>query len=93
MGYYTKKPVVIEARQLTIHSMADIRQWMEDHGVHVVTYSKPPFRKVTGLVIKTLEGNMVASFSDWVIKGIHQEFYPCKMDIFEKSYQKVEEAP
>ena len=44
----------------------------------------------SGIVIETLEGNMVASPEDWIIKGINGEFYPCKPDIFEKSYELVE---
>ena len=41
--------------------------------------------------IKTLEGNMKVSKYDYIIKGVNGEFYPCKPDIFEKTYEKVEE--
>ena len=41
------------------------------------------------LVIPTLEGNMIASLGDYVIKGVNGEFYPCKPDIFEKTYERV----
>jgi hypothetical protein len=41
--------------------------------------------------IPTLEGTMTASPGDWIIKGLCGEFYPCKPDIFEKSYEIVEE--
>lgn len=40
--------------------------------------------------VKTLEGTMKADPGDWIIKGINGEFYPCKPDIFEKTYEKVE---
>ncbi|MEF9968548.1 MAG: hypothetical protein RR766_08545, partial [Longicatena sp.] len=43
------------------------------------------------LFIKTLEGSMHVSVGDYVIKGIHGEIYPCKKEIFEESYDKVEE--
>ena len=43
------------------------------------------------LTIETLEGNMKINNGDWIIKGITGEFYPCKPDIFEKTYDKVEE--
>ena len=43
----------------------------------------------THLHINTLEGVMTASLGDWIIKGIRNEFYPCKPDIFEKTYEKV----
>jgi hypothetical protein len=42
------------------------------------------------LVIKTLEGNMNASLTDFIIQGVSKELYPCKSDIFEKTYEKVE---
>lgn len=41
------------------------------------------------LIIKTLEGEMLASRTDWIIKGVNGEFYPCKPDIFEKTYEAV----
>ena len=41
------------------------------------------------LFIKTLEGNMVASVRDYIIQGVNGEFYPCKPDIFEKTYEVV----
>ena len=42
-----------------------------------------------GIAIRTLEGTMLASEGDWIIKGIAGEFYPCKPDIFEKTYEPV----
>ena len=42
-----------------------------------------------GFYIPTLEGNMKASFGDYIIKGVKDEFYPCRKDIFEETYQKV----
>ncbi|WP_306542745.1 hypothetical protein [Anaerotignum sp.] len=43
------------------------------------------------LMIQTLEGNMKASPGDWIITGVHGEKYPCKPDIFEKTYELVED--
>ena len=40
-------------------------------------------------MIDTLEGRMKANLFDWIIKGVNGEFYPCKPDIFEKTYEKV----
>ncbi|GAE37140.1 MULTISPECIES: hypothetical protein [Bacillaceae] len=40
--------------------------------------------------IETLEGRMIASPGDWIVKGIHGEKYPVKPDIFEKTYQPIE---
>ena len=45
------------------------------------------------LIIRTLEGDMHASIGDYIIKGVNGEFYPCKPDIFEKTYDLVEETP
>ena len=43
-----------------------------------------------GLVIKTLEGEHLANIGDYIIRGVHGEFYPCKPDIFRETYEKVE---
>ena len=43
------------------------------------------------LIVKTLEGDMKASIYDYIIKGVNGEFYPCKPDIFEKTYEEVNE--
>ena len=79
---YRKRPVVIEATQFdgTIESVESlmIPEVSQDLG------SKT-------LQIPTLEGVMTASPGDFIIKGVNGEFYPCKPDIFEKTYEKVEE--
>lgn len=48
---------------------------------------------ITGkkMIIPTLEGDMEASLGDYIIKGVNGEFYPCKPDIFEKTYEKYKE--
>lgn len=82
---YRKKPVVIEAVQFVDDSAAtiialqefmqrDLRVSYEDPGAPVIK-------------IETLEGVMDASVGDFIIKGVSGEFYPCKPDIFEKSYE------
>ena len=90
MEKYRKKPVVIEAVQLTRATHAAVVSQIVAAGYNTRTFSKPPMRAVTGIVIKTLEGDMEASFGDFIIKGVNGEFYPCKPDIFEKTYEKVE---
>jgi len=89
MPIFRKKPVEIEARQLTHQSEFDIVSWLADHGVKTRTFSKPPMRAVSGLIIPTLEGDHEASYGDYIIKGVAGEFYPCKPDIFEKTYEEV----
>ena len=95
MGKYRKRPVVIEAVQLLnskdsivevvafIHGEAAIgTEWLKS-----AAYADVAFQK--GIGIKTLEGTMKASFGDWIIKGVSGEFYPCKPDIFEKTYESI----
>lgn len=86
---YRKKPVVIDAEQYDGNN--------NPFGVvefHQFDYRMCP---VCGgdnerhAIIKTLEGAHFATVGDFIIKGVKGEFYPCKPDIFEKTYEKVEE--
>lgn len=79
---YRKKPVVIEAvqwRGSNIGEIGDFLQW-----------SNFNHDDVRGLDIHTLEGNLHATEGDWIIKGVSGEFYPCKPDIFEATYEIAE---
>lgn len=94
---FRKKPVVIEARQLTPENSEEIGAWCG---------AKMAFEKSNGyksylwgwglpieersLCIPTLEGEHIASMGDWVIQGVKGEFYPCKPDIFEMTYEAVD---
>jgi hypothetical protein len=81
MAKYRKKPVVIEAVRLT-----------PDNVQEAVAFcgGKLKAHPLTGLLIETLEGNMLASAGDWIIKGVKGEFYPCKPDIFEATYEPAD---
>jgi len=80
---YRKKPVVIEA----VKWIGDWNAiWEFVHKDNIAGKDKEG-----ELVIRTLEGNMKVSINDYIIKGIQGEFYPCKPDIFEQTYEKVEE--
>lgn len=87
---YRKKPVVIEAIQITDDiSIASIFGWMSANGVECrVSGESRPF----GLEITTLEGVMKADPGDWIIKGVQGEFYPCKPDIFASTYDRVQKV-
>lgn len=96
MAKYRKKPVEVEAIQWTgdntlqvIRFMGqdvDFDRYMErDKFSDYVDYARKE-----GLKIHTLEGEMTASVGDYIIKGVQGEFYPCKPDIFEATYEKVE---
>ena len=76
MGMYRKKPVVIEAHQ-----------WNE--GDSPLECMESRFNR--HYYIETLEGRMIVSDGDFIITGVNGENYPCKPDIFEKTYEKVEE--
>lgn len=76
---YRKKPVVVEAIQWTGDNTSEIMKWVGDRAY---------FRDT--LYIKTLEGDHIASVGDYIIKGIEGEFYPCKPDIFKKTYEPKE---
>lgn len=84
MVQYRKKPVVIEAIQFTgtADNLADIERFCEGDAEWQARGKE--------LVIATLEGPLRASLDDWIIRGIKGEFYPCKPDIFEATYEKVE---
>jgi hypothetical protein len=91
MPKFKKKPVVIEAIQYTGKNDFEINNW-----THGIAYGSPVLeptdKNPTGdyLQIKTLEGIMTAIVGDWIIKGVNGEFYPCKPDIFEKTYDPVD---
>lgn len=78
---FRKKPVVIEAMQFTdFESGERITSWSEGYA------------RLAGnvLLCATLEGEMLASLDDWIIRGLVGEFYPCKPDIFEQTYEPAE---
>jgi hypothetical protein len=81
---YRKKPVIVEAFQLD-------DDWFNlDHPnpTHIIGFITDPVKKE--VIIPTLEGNHLARVGDWIIKGVKGEYYPCKPDIFEQTYEAVE---
>lgn len=98
MGFYQKKPVVIEAIQWTgknhremfdfLTNYEFVNEFISNNGDNFyIDHSKVE----GGLVIKTLEGEHIASIGDYIIKGVQGEFYPCKPDIFKDTYEPVEQ--
>lgn len=82
---FRKKPVEIEARQFTEESALDVLAWIRSDGRRKANLlGSPP-----ALGIVTLEGEMRADLGDWIIRGVQGEFYPCKPDIFEETYDEV----
>jgi len=93
MKKYTKKPVTIEAIEWNGENLKEV---IEFTGLHESAYKwtweeYEDVVKNEGLKIFTLEGTMMASVGDYIIKGVKGEFYPCKPDIFIATYDAVEE--
>ena len=88
MQKFVKKPVVVEAVEYNGANKEEIEAFVGKKLDTIYTELKEPLE----LKIPTLEGDMKASKGDYIIKGIKGEFYPCKPDIFKKSYDIVENA-
>jgi uncharacterized protein affecting Mg2+/Co2+ transport len=89
MAFYRKKPIIVEAIQYN-GNCVELYNW--SNGVVVVSpVLEPDENNPSGdyVQIHTLEGTMIGDRGDWIIKGINGEFYPCKPDIFEKTYEIV----
>lgn len=85
MAKYRKKPVEIEAMQLHVGTtLQEVKEWAGEHW-HPAIFSKVD----NELTIYTLEGTMTATVGDWIIRGVKNEFYPCKPDIFAATYESV----
>jgi hypothetical protein len=87
MPKYRKKPVVIEAVKFTRDNFQEIRDFT-DFQAHSLTIE----RRINGIatcIIPTLEGQHIATEGDFIIKGIKGEFYPCKPDVFEQTYELI----
>ena len=77
---YRKKPVVVEAFRYGFDS---VPEWFSEAAITM--------RVDGGIGVITLEGCMYANKGDYIVKGVRGEIYPCKSDIFEETYEKVEE--
>ena len=86
---FRKKPVVIEAMQYTKENIMEVMNFVErlseKHNCESMYYDV----EKNEYFIKTLEGNMKISKYDYLIQGVNGEFYPCKPDIFDKTYEAV----
>ena len=93
MSKYRKLPALIEAEKVTdllygfSHDFKLLPDWV------IEAYDEFKISGVTdsGFYINTLEGQLLATKEDYVIKGIDDELYPCKIEIFEKTYERVGE--
>ena len=84
---YVKRPVIIEAVQWTGKNVEEIARFLNKDKFAILK----PIGKLPGykIAINTLEGVHNVSIGDYIVKGIKGEFYPCKPDIFEQTYERV----
>ena len=88
MAKYRKKPVVINAKKFETNNVADDKNMNELVGwiLNNAGYAR---HDGTCIFIETLEGDMRAEVGDYIIQGVKGEFYPCKPDIFEATYELI----
>jgi len=93
---FRKRPIVIDAIQWTGENIKEMREFTKgkaiiDEGIGSSEDGHGYPQHYVRMVIPTLEGDHLASIGDFIIKGVEQEIYPCKKEIFFKTYEKVEE--
>ena len=77
--YYKKKPVTVAAVKWNGFNLQEIREFTNNEAMI----------KNDVLIIPTLEGTMAAEIGSYIIRGIKGEYYPCRGDIFENTYEEV----
>jgi hypothetical protein len=97
MAKYRKKPVVIEAVRVPMREYADppmvfdeIPEWLSEAVRTGVILAEFRSEDYWYFIIETLEGSMLATPGDWIIRGVKGELYPCKPDIFAATYEAAE---
>ena len=93
MPKYRKKPVVVEAVRWTGSNLEEIRNFVgsdliEDY-MELFSVNGTLKKMLVDIAIDTLEWNNEVDYGDYIIKGVKGEFYPCKPDIFLKTYEEV----
>lgn len=94
MAKYRKKPIVVEAIQWTGSNLEEIRNFVgndliENYIKHFDIERTLIKQTLAGIAINTLEGTIIVNYGDYIIKGMNNEFYPCKPDIFKQTYEEV----
>ena len=89
---FKNKPVTIEAIQFTGEdNLKEVLEFAEKSQSVTIPSRKPGVAPTIFITIPTLEGDMRASVGDWIIRGVQGEYYSCKPDIFEATYEEVSE--
>ncbi|MET8430137.1 hypothetical protein [Nocardia sp. NPDC004860] len=94
---YRKRSVEVEANRLSSLNGQRLVDWIQANGGKARHVHSDPIRREVfdgdcpnWVEIETLEGTMIANVGDWIIRGVAGEFYPCKADIFEQTYEPME---
>ena len=90
---YRTKPCEIEAVKWTGVNLEEIKEFVVESLIYDIidtAWEVGKGRPHVIIKIKTLEGEMLASDGDYIIKGLRGEFYPCKPDVFHKKYELIE---
>lgn len=85
MAKYVKKPIAIEAHQITVENILLLAEWT-NHKAEIVAR---PDGSPTGMMVWTLEGKMTGAIGDYLIRGVKGEYYFCRQDIFEETYEAI----
>lgn len=86
---YKKKPIVVEAMQYTPETMAECLQFLKEGEAQYVLAAVELDEVVIKIV--TLEETLTVKYGDYIVKGVHGEFYPCEPDIFEVTYENYQD--
>jgi hypothetical protein len=86
MPKFRKKPVIVEAVQIKESNQDEIINFLGKSKYHI---EQLPFDGQYVVYIETLEGTTIGALTDWIIRGVAGEYYPCKTDIFEQTYEEV----
>lgn len=92
MTQFKKKPVVIDAFQMTQARRFDNSEWPEWLNAAWNSGVVSPIENSDMLCVRTLEGSLAISWDDWIIRGVAGELYPCKPDIFAATYGEVSDC-
>lgn len=95
MYLFRKKPITIQAMQFdgTLESFQRIWEWAcpSNDTLQSPVHCDIDTEEIQELYVKTLEGRMTARAGDWIIRGVAGEFYPCKPEIFVKTYEPADD--
>lgn len=93
MRQYRKKPVVVDAVQYIVENRNEILKWVVEEGGMVYSTGIGDYGEryeLENLKLRTLHGMVTVVIEDWIIKGPSGDFWPCKPDIFETTYESCE---